>query len=44
MRNVAARFCYSLEPSVGKQTAGTRVCGYVINVEASRNHLDISRG
>lgn len=44
MRNAAARLCYSLEPSVGKQTAGTHVCGYVINVEASRNHLDISWG
>lgn len=38
----AARFCYSLEPSVGKQTVGTRVYGYVINVEAPRNRLDIT--
>lgn len=38
-----ARFCYSLEPSVGKQTVGIRVYGYVINVEASRNRFDITR-
>lgn len=39
----SARFCYSLEPSVGKQTVGIRVYGYVINVEAPRNRFDITR-